>query len=58
MLTDIANFWNPRCHRSTDVPRTLDYDRLTAVTGAAALTAMSWPEPQAPDSGALRDQSQ
>lgn len=58
MLTDTANFRNPHCHRSTDVPRTVDYDRLTAVTGATALTAMSWPEPQAPDSGALGDQSQ
>lgn len=58
MLTDIANFRNLRYHRSTDVPRILDYDRLIAVIGATALTAMAWPEPQAPDSGALRDQSQ
>lgn len=46
MVTDTANFRNPHYHRPTDVPRTLDYDRLTSVTAATALTAMSWPEPE------------
>ncbi|MEV7080856.1 M28 family peptidase [Streptomyces sp. NPDC093516] len=45
MLTDTANFRNPHYHRSTDVPRTLDYHRLTAVTAATALTATAWPVP-------------
>ncbi|KUN18208.1 peptidase M28 [Streptomyces antibioticus] len=48
MLTDTANFRNPHYHRSTDVPRTLDYDRLIAVTAATALTAATWPEPEHP----------
>ncbi|PWI15272.1 peptidase M28 [Streptomyces sp. Act143] len=46
MLTDTATFRNPHYHRSTDVPRTLDYDRLTSVTAATALSAAAWPEPQ------------
>ncbi|MER6686082.1 M28 family peptidase [Streptomyces olivaceoviridis] len=45
MLTDTANFRNPHYHRSTDVPGTLDYDRLTAVTEATAVTAVSWASP-------------
>lgn len=44
MLTDTANFRNPHYHRSTDVPGTLDYERLAAVTAATAVTAVSWPE--------------
>lgn len=42
MLTDTANFRNPHYHRSTDVPDTLDYERLAAVTAATAVTAMTW----------------
>ncbi|MFI6858179.1 M28 family peptidase [Streptomyces sp. NPDC050416] len=44
MLTDTANFRNPHYHRSTDLPRTLDYERLAAVTAATAATAISWPD--------------
>ncbi|MEU1268532.1 M28 family peptidase [Streptomyces sp. NPDC005799] len=42
MLTDTANFRNPHYHRSTDVPGTLDYDRLATVATATAETAVSW----------------
>ncbi|MFB7504640.1 MULTISPECIES: M28 family peptidase [Streptomyces] len=42
MLTDTANFRNPHYHRSTDTPATLDYARLSAVTRATAVTAVSW----------------
>ncbi|MFD7283049.1 M28 family peptidase [Streptomyces sp. NPDC059862] len=44
MVTDTANFRNPHYHRSTDVPRTLDYERLAAVAAATAMTAVSWPD--------------
>jgi hypothetical protein len=44
MLTDTANFRNPHYHRSTDLPRTLDYERLAAVTAATTATAVSWPD--------------
>ncbi|MFC4330917.1 M28 family peptidase [Streptomyces andamanensis] len=43
MLTDTANFRNPHYHRPTDVPATLDYARLAAVTAATAATATAWP---------------
>ncbi|MGP4014179.1 hypothetical protein [Streptomyces sp. 4N124] len=42
MLTDTANSRNPHYHRSTDLPRTLDYERLATVTAATAVTAVSW----------------
>ncbi|MFJ5035979.1 M28 family peptidase [Streptomyces sp. NPDC088560] len=44
MLTDTANFRNPHYHRATDVPGTLDYERLASVTAATAVTAVSWPD--------------
>ncbi|WP_151481111.1 M28 family peptidase [Streptomyces albicerus] len=44
MLTDTANFRNPHYHRSTDLPSTLDYERLATVTAATAATAVSWPD--------------
>jgi acetylornithine deacetylase/succinyl-diaminopimelate desuccinylase-like protein len=44
MLTDTANFRNPHYHQSTDLPRTLDYERLAAVTAATAAAAVSWPD--------------
>jgi Zn-dependent M28 family amino/carboxypeptidase len=43
MLTDTANFRNPHYHRSTDLPATLDFQRLAAVTAATAATALAWP---------------
>jgi hypothetical protein len=43
MLTGTANFRNPHYHRPTDVPDTLDYPRLAAVTVATAVTALHWP---------------
>ncbi|KOG70807.1 peptidase M28 [Streptomyces antibioticus] len=43
MLTDTANFRNPHYHRPTDLPETLDFRRLAAVTAATAATAISWP---------------
>jgi Zn-dependent M28 family amino/carboxypeptidase len=46
MLTDTANFRNPHYHQSTDLPRTLDYERLATVTAATAATAISWPDAQ------------
>ncbi|WP_329112886.1 M28 family peptidase [Streptomyces sp. NBC_01353] len=42
MLTGTANFRNPRYHRPTDTPDTLDYDRLTTVAVATAVTAVCW----------------
>ncbi|MFE5483426.1 M28 family peptidase [Streptomyces sp. NPDC056527] len=42
MITGTANFRNPRYHRPTDTPDTLDYDRLTAVAVATAVTAGCW----------------
>ncbi|MDH6218671.1 M28 family peptidase [Streptomyces pseudovenezuelae] len=42
MLTDTANFRNPNYHRPTDVPDTLDFRRLAAVTAATATTAVNW----------------
>ncbi|CCK24633.1 hypothetical protein BN159_0254 [Streptomyces davaonensis JCM 4913] len=44
MLTVTANFRNPHYHRSTDLPGTLDYERLAAVTEATATTAAWWAE--------------
>ncbi|MFF4902794.1 M28 family peptidase [Streptomyces sp. NPDC001068] len=44
MLTDTANFRNPHYHRSTDLPDTLDYQRLASVTAATAVTAVTWPD--------------
>jgi hypothetical protein len=43
MLTDTANFRNPHYHRTTDLPATLDFRRLAAVTAATAATALAWP---------------
>lgn len=37
MITDTANFRNPHYHRPSDRPETLDYERLRAIIGAAAL---------------------
>ncbi|MDT9687126.1 M28 family peptidase [Streptomyces sp. P9(2023)] len=42
LLTGTANFRNPRYHRPTDTPDTLDYPRLTAVAVATAVTAALW----------------
>ncbi|MGW6563789.1 M28 family peptidase [Streptomyces sp. NPDC054975] len=42
LLTGTANFRNPRYHRPTDTPDTLDYARLTAVAVATAVTAALW----------------
>lgn len=42
MLTDTASFRNPHYHRPTDLPDTLDYEQLTAVTVATAATAAAW----------------
>lgn len=36
-VTNTANFRNPNYHRPTDVPSTLDYDTLAAITAATAL---------------------
>lgn len=36
-ITDTANFRNPHYHKATDVPATLDYERLADVTAATAL---------------------
>ncbi len=52
MLTDTASFRNPHYHRPTDLPATLDYDRLCAVAVATALTAATWPPPARPASSA------
>ena len=35
-VTDTANFRNPHYHQPTDLPGTLDYDRLAAIVGATA----------------------
>jgi Zn-dependent M28 family amino/carboxypeptidase len=43
MLTDTASFRNPHYHRPTDLPGTLDYERLTAVAIATAAAAAAWP---------------
>ncbi|WP_308354838.1 M28 family peptidase [Streptomyces sp. Je 1-79] len=45
LLTTTANFRNPRYHRPTDTPDTLDYERLTAVAVATAATAALWRPP-------------
>ncbi|MGW4787864.1 M28 family peptidase [Streptomyces sp. NPDC004230] len=42
MLTDTANFRNPHYHRPTDLPGTLDFQRLAAIAAATAATAVSW----------------
>lgn len=39
MLTDTANFRNPNYHKPTDLPDTLDYAKLAAITGATAVAA-------------------
>jgi Zn-dependent M28 family amino/carboxypeptidase len=36
-ITDTANFRNPNYHRATDTWDTLDYNRLGAIVGAAAV---------------------
>ncbi|MFF4685566.1 M28 family peptidase [Streptomyces sp. NPDC001307] len=43
MVTDTANFRNPHYHQPTDLPDTLDFQRLAAVAAATAATAISWP---------------
>ncbi len=35
-ITDTANFRNPHYHQPSDLPETLDYDRLAAIIGATA----------------------
>jgi Peptidase family M28 len=35
-VTDTANFRNPNYHQPTDLPETLDYDRLAAIVGATS----------------------
>jgi len=35
-VTDTANFRNPNYHQLTDLPETLDYERLAAIVGATA----------------------
>ncbi|MGW2201584.1 M28 family peptidase [Streptomyces sp. NPDC001774] len=45
LLTGTANFRNPRYHRPTDTPDTVDHERLTAVAVATAATAALWCPP-------------
>ncbi|MEU7114690.1 M28 family peptidase [Streptomyces sp. NPDC046182] len=45
LLTGTANFRNPRYHRPTDTPDTVDHERLTAVAVATAATAALWHPP-------------
>ena len=35
-ITDTANFRNPHYHQPTDLPNTIDYDRLADIVGATA----------------------
>ncbi|MDX6207416.1 MAG: hypothetical protein QOF39_3473, partial [Frankiales bacterium] len=42
MLTDTAGFRNPHYHQPSDLPDTVDYARLAAVTVATAATAEAW----------------
>ena len=42
MLTDTASFRNPHYHRPSDLPATLDYERLTSVAVATAAAATAW----------------
>ena len=35
-ITDTANFRNPNYHQPTDLPNTIDYDRLADIVGATA----------------------
>jgi Zn-dependent M28 family amino/carboxypeptidase len=37
-ITDGANFSNPHYHQTHDTPSTLDFDRLTGITGTVAMT--------------------
>jgi Zn-dependent M28 family amino/carboxypeptidase len=37
-ITDTANFRNPHYHQPTDLPGTIDYDRLADIVGATAYT--------------------
>ena len=37
-ITDTANFRNPHYHQPTDLPETIDYDRLADIVGATAYT--------------------
>jgi hypothetical protein len=49
MVTDTAYLRNPHYHTSHDVPATLDYGRMAAVTlGLAASVASLAPTPAAP----------
>ncbi len=41
MWTDTAEFRNPHYHRATDLPKTLDYEFLAAVTGLLAHAVLS-----------------
>ncbi|MFF9909323.1 M28 family peptidase [Streptomyces sp. NPDC013457] len=45
LLTGTANFRNPRYHRPTDTPDTVDHERLAAVAVATAVTAALWQPP-------------
>jgi hypothetical protein len=42
MLTDTASFRNPHYHQPSDLPDTVDYARLAAVTVATAAAADAW----------------
>ncbi len=41
MWTDTAEFRNPHYHRATDLPETLDYEFLAAVTGLLVHAVLS-----------------
>jgi hypothetical protein len=38
MITDTATFRNPHYHQKTDLPDTLDYERMAALVEALAAT--------------------
>lgn len=42
MLTDTADFRNPNYHKPTDVPASLDYDRMAMVVRGAAAFVLDW----------------
>ncbi|MFV8748913.1 M28 family peptidase [Nannocystaceae bacterium ST9] len=58
MITDTATFRNPHYHRMTDVPDTLDYRRLAALTRALAPTIRDLAKNPSQPSAAEKRQSQ
>jgi Zn-dependent M28 family amino/carboxypeptidase len=42
MLTDTANFRNPNYHKASDLPETVDFERIAKVTRGAAAYVLDW----------------